>query len=131
MCAELNVVLQSLFIERIFKMGLKKTKKQKDGVTTNYHRILFLQITPGRQNSISVLSYIDQESRDTERTEDFRPYVSAITYELPYDESMNIKKAYQWLKDNIEDFKDANDILEEGQVITDDSTGTTGSTETV
>lgn len=96
-------------------MGLKKSKKQKDGVSTDYHRILFLQITPGRQNSIAVVSYINQDARETEKKEDFRPYIKTITYELPYDEKMNIKTAYKYLK-KLPEFDGATDVLEEGQV---------------
>lgn len=108
-------------------MAIKKPKKQHDGVVTEYHRILFLHITTGEQNSISVVSYINQEARKQEKAVDFAPYRQTITYELPYDENMNIKKAYQWLKHNIDGFKDAIDILEEGQVIED----VAGTTETV
>lgn len=90
-------------------MALLKTIKQADGVITNYHRILFLQTTVNRQNSIAVLSYVDEESRSNENLEDSRPYKSAITYEIAYDETMTIESAYNYLK-TLPAFEDAEDV---------------------
>ena len=67
-------------------MALYKEIVQDDGVVTCYHRILFLQITTNRQNSIGVISYVDDTSRDKEKAEIMvQPYVKAITYETDYD----------------------------------------------
>lgn len=88
-------------------MALKKAIKQADGVTTEYHRILFLQTTVNRQNSIAVLSYVDEESRNTE--DNARPYKVSVTYETQYDETMNIESAYEYLK-SLPQFEGAEDI---------------------
>lgn len=80
-------------------MALKKAIRQSDGVTTYYHRILFIQITTNRQNSIAVLSYVDEDSRIDEQNDVLtEPYVKSITYSTDYDESMNMAKAYEYLK---------------------------------
>ena len=80
-------------------MALYKTIKQDDGVVTNYHRILYLHTTVNRQNSIAVLSYVDEESRGDEKNAIMaQPYQKSITYELPYDPTMTISTAYDWLK---------------------------------
>lgn len=89
-------------------MALLKEIKQEDGVVTNYHRILFLRSTINQHISISVLSYIDETSRETELDGE-RPYKTAVTYEKPYEENMTVEEAYEYLK-TLETFKNALDI---------------------
>lgn len=80
-------------------MALYKEIKQSDGVITKYHRILFIQTTINRQNSIAVLSYVDDESRDAEKENVMaQPYQKSVTYETAYDPSMTIATAYEYLK---------------------------------
>ena len=80
-------------------MALLKKIKQRDGVETAYHRILFMQITTNRQISIAVESYVDESARNAAETGEIsHPYSKITTYETDYDENMNIKKAYQFLK---------------------------------
>lgn len=91
-------------------MALYKEIKQSDGVPTNYHRILFVQITTNGQNSIAVLSYVDNLSRADEQANDgFTPYRKAVTYETDYDPTMTIEKAYDYLK-TLPEFEGAADI---------------------
>lgn len=90
-------------------MALYKSIRQEDGVATRYHRILFLQTTTNQQNSIAVLSYVDEEARDGEKTNVIaQPYSRSVTYEVPYDETMTIEKAYEYLK-SLPDFEGAVD----------------------
>lgn len=80
-------------------MALHKEIKQKDGVITNYHRILFLTQTVNRQNSIAVLSYVDEQSREDEKTNTMnQPYQRSVTYETDYDAEMTVESAYDYLK---------------------------------
>lgn len=79
-------------------MALMKAIRQEDGVTTNYHRVLYIQITTNRQNSIAVLSYVDSEARESERAAIIHPYSKSITYETEYDPNMTIESAYGYLK---------------------------------
>lgn len=91
-------------------MALKKEIKQNDGVTTNYHRILFITITPNRQNSIAVLSYVDGQARMDEKENVLaQPYQKSITHETTYDANMTITTAYEYLK-TLPDFEGAEDI---------------------
>lgn len=91
-------------------MALYKPIRQEDGVTTNYHRVLFCQITTNQQNSIAVLSYVDNEARENEKNGDIpQPYRKSVTYETDYDESMTINKAYEYLK-TLTEFSGAEDI---------------------
>lgn len=78
-------------------MALQKEIKQDDGVTTMYHRILFLRAVINSHVSIAVLSYVDEASREKEVNGE-RPYKMAITYEKPYKENMTVEEAYDYLK---------------------------------
>ncbi|MBQ8503357.1 MAG: hypothetical protein IJ491_03665 [Clostridia bacterium] len=91
-------------------MALSKPIRQDDGVTTNYHRILFVQLTTNKQNSIAVLSYVDETARDKEQqTGEFKPYCRSKTYETAYDAAMSTESAYEFLKSH-KDFEGATDI---------------------
>lgn len=91
-------------------MALYKEVKQEDGVVTNYHRILYVTSTVNRQNSIAVLSYVDNDSRDDEKNNIIaQPYTKAITYETAYTPDMTIQSAYDYLK-TLSVFKDATDV---------------------
>jgi hypothetical protein len=91
-------------------MALYKEIKQSDGVTTKYHRILYVMTTTNRQNSIAVLSYVDDESRGGEIDGSMaQPYQKAITYELPYDPAMTVQTAYDYLK-TLPQFEGATDV---------------------
>ena len=91
-------------------MALFKEVRQEDGVTTSYHRILFVQTTINRQNSIAVFSYVDEDARECEKTAIItQPYVKSITYETAYDPAMTVKSAYTFLK-TLPAFEGAEDI---------------------
>lgn len=90
-------------------MALYKEIRQIDGVRTSYHRIMFLQQTVNKQNSIAVLSYTDEEARRFEQDGEYRPYRQSVTYEVDYDPTMTIEKAYEYLK-TLDEFSGAEDI---------------------
>lgn len=92
-------------------MALYKPIRRDDDVTTSYHRILYLTQTVNKHNSIAVVSYIDGESREKDLASngDKRPYRYSATYETSYDESMNIEKAYEYLK-TLPQFENAEDV---------------------
>lgn len=91
-------------------MALYKEIRQEDGVTTKYHRILYLMQTINRQNSIAMLSYVDDTSRADEKDNiTAQPYQKSVTYEIPYDENMTIESAYTYLK-SLPQFESAEDV---------------------
>lgn len=91
-------------------MALYKKIRMRDGVTTSYHRILYLTKTINRQNSIAVLSYVDEQARDDEKEDVLeKPYRKGITYETDYDEDMTIEDAYAYLK-TLPEFEGAEDV---------------------
>jgi hypothetical protein len=91
-------------------MALAIAVRQDDGVVTSYHRILFLTKTTNRQNSIAVLSYVDEETRESEKdSAEIQPYRRSVTYETTYDPNMTIESAYNYLK-TLPEFEGADDI---------------------
>ena len=90
-------------------MALFKDVRQDDGVTTSYHRILYIQLTTNKQNSIAVISYVDEEARESEKDSIIQPYNKSVTYETSYDENMTIEKAYDYLK-TLPEFEGADDV---------------------
>ena len=90
-------------------MALLKSITQYDGVVTDYHRILYLQTTVNRQNSIAVLSYVSSDLRDREKeNNNDHPYMQSAVYETDYNPDMTIEEAYKFLK-TLSEFKDAKD----------------------
>lgn len=91
-------------------MALYKEIRQANGVTTTYHRIALFQMTTNRQNSIAVLSYVDEASRDNEKQYERQfPYRESVTYETAYDPTMTIETAYEYLK-SLPQFEGAEDV---------------------
>ena len=91
-------------------MALYKSIRQDDGVTTDYHRILFVMQTVNRQTSIAVLSYVDNQAREDEKGNVVaQPYQKSVTYETAYSPSMTIELAYEYLK-TLPQFEGATDI---------------------
>ena len=91
-------------------MALYKEIRQDDGVTTKYHRILYVHNTINKQSSIAVLSYVDNIARaDEQESIIAQPYQKAVTYETDYDETMTPSKAYEYLK-TLPQFENAEDV---------------------
>lgn len=89
-------------------MALRKPIRQEDGVTTNYHRILYIMQTLNHHISVAVLSYVDSEARATEYA-DCQPYQKAVTYEFGYVDNLTPESAYNLLK-NLPEFEGAEDV---------------------
>lgn len=88
-------------------MALCKNIIAANGVPVVYHRIALLSIDVNNQNTILVHSYISDSGRQIEKdhaagllemNSSNRPYVDAVYYNLDYDGTMTLEKAYEWLK---------------------------------
>ena len=87
-------------------MALKKKHKQSNGVELGYHRIAMIKHEVNQRTTMLVISYVDESGRQYEKDcaegkvdgEPTLPYTSAEFISLEYDESMDVKKAYKWLK---------------------------------
>ena len=100
-------------------MALKKKIQKPNGLTLEYHRIAMVKIDTNLQCTILVDSYLNQESRLYEKNliknglgkNDTFPYVNSEYISFEYDESMNIKNAYEWLK-NRPGYEGSEDVFE-------------------
>lgn len=104
-------------------MALNKEIIGSNGVSISYHRIVKMDIWVNFKNHIEVASYINSDGRTKakilneaqEKGEDIkdiaRPYIIASFYTAPYDESMSIVDAYNYLK-TLPEFEGAEDIFD-------------------
>ena len=91
-------------------MALYKEIRQSDDVITNYHRVLSVTQVVNEYTAVAVVSYVDVLSRSNDNADaEQRPYRNAITYQTEYDESMNVKSAYDYLK-TLPQFEGAEDV---------------------
>lgn len=80
-------------------MAIMKAITQEDGVTTNYHRILYVQNIPNSHVSISVLSLVSEEIRDEQKAGEIEhPYTCSVTFETEEVSEMTTAEAYNYLK---------------------------------
>ena len=98
-------------------MALYKNIKQPNGGETTYHRIAMVKIDTNQQITLLVYSYIDEDGRNYEKAyangliegEPIFPYVNSEYMSIDYDENMNVKSAYEYLK-TLPQFEGATDI---------------------
>lgn len=98
-------------------MALKKKIKKANGLELEYHRIAMVKIDTNQQITILLYSYLSEEGRLYEKDyaegkiegEPTFPYVDYEYISFDYDETMDIKNAYKWLKQQPR-FEGAEDI---------------------
>ena len=98
-------------------MALKKKIMMDNGIELEYHRIAMLNIEVNQQMTILVRSYPSESARDKEKDYESGkltdtnalPYNVGTYLHFPYDKTMNIEKAYDFLKTQ-DRFKDAEDV---------------------
>lgn len=95
-------------------MALSKKIASENGVTLTYHRIVAINIYTNVQNSIEVRSYTSEEKRQEEAKAiatdgNMNVYAESAYYAVPYDQSMTIESAYEYLK-TLPEFEDVEDI---------------------
>lgn len=101
-------------------MALKKKITKPNGLTLEYHRISMVKIDTNLQCTLLVDSYLNNESRLYEKSliqnglgeNDTFPYVESEYISFEYDETMNIKNAYEWLKKQ-PTYEGSEDVFEE------------------
>lgn len=105
-------------------MALKKKIRKPNGIELEYHRISMVKIDTNQQVTLLVESYINEEGRNYEKRyaageikgEPSFPYIDAEYIPLPYNQSMNIRNAYEYLK-TLPEFEGAEDVVEDGEDI--------------
>lgn len=99
-------------------MALSKKIGLGNGVVVNYHRVVRVDIVTNVQNTIEVCSYTSKSKREEERDalaagEPFNVFTSTAWHAAPYDQTMTVESAYDWLKANVAEFEGASDVLED------------------
>lgn len=98
-------------------MALNKKIELDSGVVVNYHRVVSVNTITNLQNVIEVASYTSREKRSEEKN--WNPsmpitsvFIDTNYFVAPYDQNMTIESSYHWVKENIERFADAEDVLD-------------------
>ena len=96
-------------------MALFKEIELKNGVVTRYHRVVRVDIITNSQNVIEVCSYTSEGKRIGEKDalangEAFDVFTSTAWHVTPYDQTMTIDSAYEWLKVNVSEYDGAEDV---------------------
>ena len=114
-------------------MGLLKNIEQDNGITLSYHRVVSVTETTNINNTIEIKSYLNKNQRLKEKSYDelvekgknnlltdeeteivkngINLYTDTSYIDLPYDDTMTIANAYEYLK-TTDDFKNAENDLE-------------------
>ena len=102
-------------------MALKKNITLQNGIAVTYHKISMIKIDINQEITLLVHSYISEEGLQIEK--DYAngkynnidiesinwPYQYADYINIPYDETITVKKAYDYLK-TLPEFEGAEDI---------------------
>ncbi|MEG0990997.1 hypothetical protein [Gordonibacter sp.] len=103
-------------------MAIAKDIQLDNGVRVLYHRVVAVSIYTNVQVTIELRSYASEGKRAEERiaTETSQPmdvFTRSRFYQAPYDnKSMTVAAAYEWIKANVAEFRDAVDVLDGQEV---------------
>lgn len=97
-------------------MALSKRIALPNGVVTNYHRVVSVNAVTNIQNIIEVASYTSKAKRAAEHAaidagEKADVFISTSILSAPYDQSMTVVSAYEWLK-TLPEYEGATDVLD-------------------
>lgn len=98
-------------------MALKKKIRMANGLELEYHRIALMTIDVNNQITVLRHSYLNEDGRQYEKDyaegkiegEPMFPFVDYEYIPMEYEDGMNIKRAYEWLKKQPQ-FEGAEDI---------------------
>lgn len=85
-------------------MAIKKHITLDNGVLVNYHRVVSVNNVTNHASIIEVASYTDKEKREEEveklsKGEDMNIFIYTEYISSPYNENLNVVKAYDYLKE--------------------------------
>ena len=93
-------------------MALNKKIETKNGIITNYHRIMSINNITNKETQIIIYSYANEEKRlEEENAEPEEEIFNVISSEMitkEYKEDFDIVKAYEYLK-TLDKYKEAED----------------------
>lgn len=96
-------------------MALTKNITLDNGVITRYHRIVSINHIINHASIIEISAYTSKEKRleekeALEKGEKMNVFINTNYLNLPYDDSINITSAYEYLK-SLQEFKSAKDDI--------------------
>ena len=94
-------------------MALIKEITLDNGVIVNYHRVVSVNNITNHASIIELASYTIAEKRQEEKTalqnnESMNVFISTKYYDTPYNATMNVNSAYEYLK-GLEKFENSED----------------------
>lgn len=92
-------------------MGLKKQIVLKNGVITNYHRIVSINKITNQNTLIEIASYTSEQKREEEKecyknNKEMNVFINTTYMSKEYNETDTIEDCYKYLK-GTENFKDS------------------------
>ena len=84
-------------------MALIKEMVLESGVITNYHRIVSINNITNHASIIEVASYTGKSKREDEKialenNEPMNIFINTNYLQLPYDQTLDVDNAYEYLK---------------------------------
>ena len=109
-------------------MAIAKSVTETNGITLTYHRVVRIDTMVNSSTLVEVGSYLDRDARERQiESEEAQSrgepgagqqYVVTTFHQLPYSDGMTAADAYLALK-SLPEFSGAEDVWEEGQVVSD------------
>lgn len=94
-------------------MAIIKEIELKSGIIVNYHRIVSVNNVTNKLSIIEVASYTSKLKREEEKiklanNESMSIFINTEYFDVPYNETLNVISAYQYLKglDKFENYID-------------------------
>lgn len=101
-------------------MALIKEIELESGVPVRYHRIVSVNTIANVQDTLEIASYTSQVKREAEKSalaagEPMDVLIHTRYVPAPFGSCPTIARAYEWLKANVVDFADADDVYDDGE----------------
>lgn len=98
-------------------MALLKEIELSSGVPVRYHRVVSVNSITNVQTVVEVASYVSQAKREEEKSAAqagaaHNVFIETRYLSAPYDACHTTASAYEWIKANVTDFYDAEDVFE-------------------
>lgn len=101
-------------------MALTKEIELDSGVSVRYHRIVSVNTVTNVQDTLEIASYTSQKKREEEQAaissgEPMDVFIHTRYITAPYGSCPTVTRAYEWLKANVGDFAEADDVYDDGE----------------
>lgn len=101
-------------------MALIKEIELDSGVSVRYHRIVSVNTVTNVQDTLEIASYTSQAKREAEKSalasgEPMDVFISTRYVPAPFGSCPTVTRAYEWLKANVGDFAEAEDVYDDGE----------------